>query len=54
MFTECVAFPITDGVTVIGRGADADIQLDGEDILPRHAVITRRQGNNGKITFPRE
>lgn len=44
MFSECVAFQIPEGVTVVGSGGDADIRLDGEEVLPRHAVISLRRG----------
>ena len=44
LFSECVAFDIAEGVTVVGSGGGADIRLDGEEVLPRHAVITLRRG----------
>lgn len=43
MFSECVAFPITKGDTVVGSREDSNVRLGGEDILPRHAVITLQQ-----------
>ncbi len=45
MFSECISFPIReDGVTVVGNGADVDIRLAGDDVLPRHAIISTEPG----------
>jgi len=51
MFSECISFPIReDGVTVVGSGADADVRLAGDDVLPRHAVISTEPGETRRQT----
>ncbi|CAM9137560.1 unnamed protein product [Ectocarpus sp. 4 AP-2014] len=44
LFSECISFPIRKGgaPTVVGRGEEADIRLDGDDVLPHHATIVLR------------
>ncbi|CAM9171464.1 unnamed protein product, partial [Scytosiphon promiscuus] len=52
MFSECVAFPIRDGgtYTVVGSGEDADVQLAGSDVLPRHALIKVEPDGSAVLT----
>lgn len=45
MFSECISFPIReDGITVVGSSEDADVRLAGDDVLPRHAIISTEPG----------
>lgn len=46
MFSECISFPIREegAPTVVGSGEDADIRLDGDDVLPHHATIVLTSG----------
>ena len=37
LFSECLVYYVNDGVTLIGSDHGGDIQLSGEDMLPRHA-----------------
>ena len=39
MFSECVAFHIKEGVTLVGSARGADIRLYGREILSHHAII---------------
>lgn len=34
-----------EGVTTVGSGDGSDIRLDGEEMLPRHAIIIHQQGD---------
>ncbi|CAN0361283.1 unnamed protein product, partial [Ectocarpus sp. 12 AP-2014] len=44
LFSECISFPIRkEGApTVVGSGEEADVRLDGDDVLPHHATIILR------------
>lgn len=37
-------FPLRSATTTIGRGEDADVQIDEPDASRRHAVIERKRG----------
>lgn len=44
LFSECLAYYIREGATLVGSGESADIQLSADDILHRHAVLTHTHG----------
>lgn len=45
LFSECLVYYVTDGgATIIGSSASADIQLSGQDMKSRHAVLTSSGG----------
>lgn len=50
LFSGCLSFPIMEGVTIMGSGQEADIRLDGEEILPKHAVIVH-QPQRGDLSY---
>ena len=39
-FSECLVYYLNAGVTLLGADPHGDVQLSGQDMRPRHAVLT--------------